>query len=260
MQLPGVGRVLFWPGGSLWIGMAIVLSEMHSHHAIQISLGLDGMVQLHSQRDPRWQSYSGAVIPSQLHHSFQAPGVRAANIFFEPQSVLGRAAMGRFHGDRIAELEAANIACWTRRLAEALETGLPDSGLEALAHETIASICGADAFPQPADERVLRAIEVIHARLDEPLTLGEVASEVGLSEGRLRHLFVAETGTAFRSFVLWSRLNRAIQTGFESGNWTEAAYAANFADSAHLSRTCRRMFGFAPSSMRSRNLARSASA
>jgi AraC-like DNA-binding protein len=30
-------------------------------------------------------------------------------------------------------------------------------------------------------------------------------------------------------------------------SWTEAAQQAGFADSAHLSRTCRRMFGIAPS-------------
>jgi AraC-like DNA-binding protein len=29
-------------------------------------------------------------------------------------------------------------------------------------------------------------------------------------------------------------------------SWTDAAQLAGFADSAHLSRTCRRMFGIAP--------------
>jgi AraC family transcriptional regulator len=29
-------------------------------------------------------------------------------------------------------------------------------------------------------------------------------------------------------------------------SWTEAAHATGFADSAHLTRTCRRMFGMHP--------------
>jgi AraC-like DNA-binding protein len=32
-------------------------------------------------------------------------------------------------------------------------------------------------------------------------------------------------------------------------SWTAAAHDAGFADSAHLSRTCRRMFGFAPAAL-----------
>jgi AraC family transcriptional regulator len=51
-------------------------------------------------------------------------------------------------------------------------------------------------------------------------------------------------------------LNRALSIGFSGGSWTEAAHAANFADSAHLTRTCRRMFGLAPTSARVEELER----
>jgi AraC-like DNA-binding protein len=36
-------------------------------------------------------------------------------------------------------------------------------------------------------------------------------------------------------------------TAMAGGSWTAAAQESGFADSAHLSRTCRRMFGIAPS-------------
>ena len=83
----------------------------------------------------------------------------------------------------------------------------------------------------------------------QPLTQcrGDVAH---LSEGRFRHLFVQETGVAFRPYVLWTRLNRALELGFGGTSWTDAAHATNFADSAHLTRTCRRMYGLNPSSIR----------
>ena len=38
----------------------------------------------------------------------------------------------------------------------------------------------------------------------------------------------------------------AVARGMAGGSWTEAAQQAGFAESAHLSRTCRRMFGIAP--------------
>jgi AraC-like DNA-binding protein len=55
---------------------------------------------------------------------------------------------------------------------------------------------------------------------------------------------------SFRRYLLWERLNKALSVGFGGATWTEAAYAANFADSAHLSRTCQRMFGLAPTRAR----------
>lgn len=40
----------------------------------------------------------------------------------------------------------------------------------------------------------------------------------------------------------------SLSIGFSSGSWPQAAHAANFADSTHLTRTCRRKFGLAPTS------------
>jgi AraC-like DNA-binding protein len=43
-----------------------------------------------------------------------------------------------------------------------------------------------------------------------------------------------------------ARVESAIGAGMAGRSWTAAAQDAGFADSAHLSRTCRRMFGIAP--------------
>jgi AraC family transcriptional regulator len=99
----------------------------------------------------------------------------------------------------------------------------------------------------PADRRVLQIIDYIRRHLDASIRLEELAGEVGLSPSRLRHLFVEQTGVSIKAFVLWERLNRALSLGFSGESWTEAAHAANFADSAHFTRTCRKMFGLAPS-------------
>lgn len=90
----------------------------------------------------------------------------------------------------------------------------------------------------------------MNARLRKQFeTLGLAAKVAGLSEGRFRHLFVEETGVAFRPYLLWTRLNHALALASSGVSLTEAAYAANFADSAHLTRTCRRMFGVLPSAL-----------
>ena len=45
MLVSGFGQFIFWERGSLYIGSSVSPSEMHSHHAIQLSLGLQGKVQ-----------------------------------------------------------------------------------------------------------------------------------------------------------------------------------------------------------------------
>ncbi|HEX5628416.1 MAG TPA: helix-turn-helix transcriptional regulator, partial [Usitatibacteraceae bacterium] len=79
-----------------------------------------------------------------------------------------------------------------------------------------------------------------------PMSLAEAAALVHLSPSRLRHLFVAETGTTFRAYALWVRIQHAIVAMMAGQSWTDAAHAAGFADSAHLNRTFRRMFGISP--------------
>ncbi|MCC7134500.1 MAG: helix-turn-helix domain-containing protein, partial [Gemmatimonadales bacterium] len=63
------------------------------------------------------------------------------------------------------------------------------------------------------------------------------------------HLFVQEVGLAFRPYVLWLRLNRAVEAFAAGEALTAAAYQAGFSDSAHLSRTFRRMYGIAAASL-----------
>jgi AraC family transcriptional regulator len=55
----------------------------------------------------------------------------------------------------------------------------------------------------------------------------------------------AETGIRFRPYVLWLRLEIAVASYAAGNSLTEASYAGGFADSAHFSRTFKRMFGVA---------------
>ena len=73
-------------------------------------------------------------------------------------------------------------------------------------------------------------------------------SAVALSPSRFRHLSV-ETGTTFRAYLLWLRLNLAIESWMAGKSWTGAAQEAGFADSAHLTRTFKRMFRIAHASL-----------
>jgi AraC-like DNA-binding protein len=257
MQLAGIGRVIFWEGGSLWLALITGPAELHIHHALQISLPLEGQVQFRRSQSADWVSYAGAVITPDLPHAFNAPGRVAANILFEPESVAGRALLQRYPDPGIAALPAAEAARLVAPIRAAYHASAGDDELRRLARQVIAEISGTLPQPAPTDRRVLKAIAYVRDHIDEPITLATLAEAAKLSPGRLRHLFVSETGVSTKSFILWERLNRALELGFGGLSWTEAAHAANFSDSAHLTRTCRRMFGLAPTGARIDRLAHS---
>lgn len=79
-----------------------------------------------------------------------------------------------------------------------------------------------------------------------PVRLREVACAVGLSESRLSHLFSAEMGLAFRPYVRWLRVSRAIDKIALGYNLTDSAHAAGFFDGAHFTRVCNKTFGMSP--------------
>ncbi len=248
MKLKGTGRIIFWPGGSLWMGTAQGGSELHAHHAIQIAFGIETPICLRTEAPGGWTDYFGVIIGPDVAHEYRAAGGLVANLFLEPESRLGRRLLDRF-GGAVSPLDPQSARSM---LAPLVRLFAEDAGDEALMQETMqifGDLAGLAPPSRPTDPRILRIIDWIYAHIDEPLTLGAAAGLACLSESRLRHLFVAETGVAFRPFVLWARAKRAVEIGFGGVSWTEAAMGANFADQAHLTRTCRRMFGLVPSAL-----------
>jgi AraC-like DNA-binding protein len=248
MQIIGLGQIIMWPGGNLWIGVSRAPVAPHAHHAIQISLALGGTVRLRCPRG-NWTEHRAALIPSHLPHAFDATGSKVANVFCEPESDLGRGIRARHSADAVSEIDAP-LADQMREMFR--EEEIEDVDSTDLIDRSVAAlriVAGERPWHNATDPRVLRAIEMMRGRLDEPLRLEDLAEAVCLSPGRFRHLFVAETGLPFRRHLLWLRLQKALEVALEGKSWTAAAHAANFADQAHLTRTFRQMFGVAPSAL-----------
>jgi AraC family transcriptional regulator len=128
---------------------------------------------------------------------------------------------------------------------------MPSAGRNAL-RETGIQICdriGGHVRTTEPDRRVRQMIKWANDNLDNALGIKDAADGVGLSPSRASHLFVEETGLPFRTYVLWLRLVRATDAHAGGLSLTQAAQDAGFADSAHLSRTFRRMFGIPAASL-----------
>jgi AraC-like DNA-binding protein len=241
--IAGIGRVLLWNGASLWIGHEAGPAQAHEHHAIQLSLALTGCVRFRVP-EGQWLDYSAALVRPHQRHQFDGNGQSVAQIFVEPETVQGRALLARWGDEPIARLADVEDAAET--LLGAYARKASDEVLQELALKCVARLSGSDVALF-VDARITRAIEWMRGRMKEPVTLEQAAKVAHLSPSRFRHLFVSQTGISFRAYLLWARVSSAIGAAMGGRSWTEAAQAWGFADSAHLSRTCRRMFGIAPS-------------
>ncbi|MBC6981905.1 AraC family transcriptional regulator [Caulobacter sp. 17J80-11] len=248
MTVHSRGRICLWEGGSLWIGETTGEFEPHAHHAVQLTLGFDSDFRFEA-RD-KVVCGRAAMVASDVLHAFRAQG-EIAHLFVEPESRIGRALLAAYCGDApVALLPEAVLQEAAQALRDAYRASAPDERLAELAKVAFGALAPAVEQVSAPDARVREVIEWANENVAEPLSLEAAAEVAGLSPGRTRHLFVQETGVAFRSYVLWLRLMRAVRRYAEGAPLTEAAYDAGFADSAHLSRTFRRMFGTPASALR----------
>ncbi|NRF71041.1 helix-turn-helix transcriptional regulator [Aquincola sp. S2] len=244
----GVGRVLLWSGGSLWIGRQAGRVERHAHHAVQITLALDASFRMRGDAAD-WHEHHGAIVMPHHAHQFDGCGHAVVHLFVEPEAAPGRVLLQRHASTAIADLPRDIVDALVRPLRHAHAQRAHDETLVALARQAIAELAGPAPAPGSVDPRIGRSIAWVRQRLDAPLSLADAAAVAHLSPSRFRHLFVAQTGISFRAYLLWARVETAVAAAMAGQSWTAAAQHAGFADSAHLSRTCRRMFGIAPATL-----------
>jgi AraC-like DNA-binding protein len=248
--IAGVGRILLWQGGSLWIGREAGHSHLHSHHAIQLTLALDesdGAFLLRDGPGHDWIAHEAAMVRPHHEHEFDGRGRSLAHVFVEPEATSGRLLIARMSDGGVTSVPLGDIRGSVSALRHVWRLGqASDAEMVAAARGVVEDLCGPVPECAAITPRIAAAVEFISSRIAHDLSLAQVAAAVNLSPSRLRHLFVEEVGTSYRGYVLWRRILVAVDAMMQGRSWTEAAHEAGFADSAHLSRTFRRTFGISP--------------
>lgn len=221
---------------SLLIRGATIDVAPHRHHALQIAVGLSGPFRF--ECGGMAEMYDGVIVAPETEHRLDSLGRDVAVLLAEPELAASRMASERLLGGAsFAPLPAGDAE---RLRAFCQQPELP-SPVQALA------LVAPDApSPRALDPRIAALQEKLRALPEKRATLGELAAALGLSESRLTHLFRQETGVSLRRYLLWLRLGDAMARALSGTSLTEAAHASGFSDSAHLSRTCREMFGINP--------------
>jgi AraC family transcriptional regulator len=243
MATKAYGRMVFWEGACLWVlrkrsgDPPYPKTSFHSHHAVQVTLALEGSFTLEGRENQAARVVAAAVAPD-VEHAFEVHGDAVAH-----RALFSTGDVAPIASPHLGELrEQLYAALQARRRTDAPFIELGRSLLAQLAP-------GSERDERP-EVRVRKMSAWAAARLETPVSLEDVAAHVGLSPGRARHLFVDQTGLPFRTYLLWLRLMRAVQLFSAGSSLTSAAHGAGFSDSSHFSRTFRRMFGIAADSLR----------
>lgn len=255
MELLARARIVMWEGGALWVVDATQpaapgrRTDLHAHHAIQITIGLGGRFRLETADGHIAEP--AAAVAADTGHTFAAEGLFAI-LFVEPESRHGRAVAARLFAKKtLAAVPAELLADFPARIAAMFRaTRRDDAALADLGKALIGALAGDTARAPVPDLRIRKVIAWVGDKLEGPVSLADAVPVANLSAGRLSHLFVQETGLPFKTYLLWLRLTRAVRVFAAGQPLTDAAHEAGFSDSAHLTRTFRRMFGVAPTSLR----------
>jgi AraC-like DNA-binding protein len=235
-------------GAFVYLGKALD-THIHQHHALQLIISLDNPFQTRLT-DTDWQWQQGILMRPDQPHQCQAHGSHILFLQLEPESLRSRKLMTSLP---LAEGKYILSPALLNNLQSATKTWIQQApACEAvfkLLYGFVDELIGVQTPVKPLDSRIARVQQLVRESEDKSFSINALADAVALSEGRLVHLFTAQTGIPLRRYLLWERLMEAI-AGVEAGeNLTQMAYRAGFADSAHFSRTFTRMFGLSPSSL-----------
>lgn len=234
-----------WPLRTLYIGQLGRLSPMsQGAHALMFALDAPLSVRI-GEHEYRSRSL---LVPAGTRFHPDTRGQRIACCFLDP---LGR---------DFLYLQSQMRRCHEGVYVESVRQAEQLSALERLWQQ------GADArtayrqltdvlFPGTStqvpgfsvDERIARVVDMIRADPADNISNDELAARVGLSGARLQRLFKESTGIPIRRYRLWHRLFVTSSMMAMGSTLTDAALAAGFSDSSHLTHVFRSMLGMKPS-------------
>ena len=134
------GRLYFWGSRALYFGPDVP-ATVHSHHAIQVCVGLSGPVRLRTGADSRWGNYAGAIIPSNVPHETDVPAKLLATFWLDPEPPDAKRLIPpstshmilRIASERLAEILPKLQSFWRERWDSKHAAGVLDEIVRTLA-------------------------------------------------------------------------------------------------------------------------------
>lgn len=219
-------------------------NDNHQHGAPVFLAGLYGKFRLRVNGG-NWLWCRTAIIPAGVLHELDVGGEPITVLYIEPTVAGVDAFKPLINNSR--SLNGALVGnggeiCFMRDLYE--DRYMPDWTTEAL--QDLLGYSKRRAHAAVIDPRLTRIVDHLFENGDDLTSVAELAAQVGLSPSRFQHLFTQQVGVPFRRYRGWNRMRQAIREIIRGHNFTTAAHATGFTDSAHFSHEFHKIFGAAP--------------
>jgi AraC-like DNA-binding protein len=228
---------------------------LHRHDTYAIGRTLAGVQSFHYRSSIRHSLTGHTVIlhPDEPHdgHAGTEEGFRYRMVYVEParlQEALGGSPLPFIKGGTSTDVRLFNA---TQALLENLDFRIDtleqDDALFDLAI-ALKAVSGAPKQKRTGDFRAARiAREYIHASLDRPVTLDELAAASGRDRWSLSRDFRCFFGTSPYRYLTLRRLALAQRLMSVGTPLVDCAAMAGFADQSHMTRQFVKAFGLSPS-------------
>lgn len=238
--------IYLWHSRALIFGVPVNAAP-HSHHALQLSIGLDKKFSLRCGQSEKREMMNAALIGANVGHCFGNQTGLLVNLYLDPESRTARELAKKIAAGSYLKIKYSGIEPFLPNLQKGWESSISCREAFSLTDDLLQTVFQTKKSETAFDPRIERALEILRNAPDNLISAETVAGEIALSPSRFAHLFRAEVGLPVRRYLMWMRLRNAVRMLGGGDSLTTVAHAAGFADSAHLTRTFKRMFGIAPS-------------
>lgn len=223
-------------------------ADLHRHHYIQCTIGLEEDVQL--QAEGETFRARGIVIPSHASHQLRGLQKWQWYILINPESAFGESWLQRMGPNLNISLLNEHQVSSMLRLAYQLLDPIHPTAYEQVMKRCRQTLGLCDVDTEPAlDDRIREALHYIDEHPLPGLTVGALSRLLYLSESRLSHLFKQEVGITLSSYLVHRKFEAAFHAIFNGSSITAAALEAGFSSSSHFTRTVRDKLGMSPRSI-----------
>jgi len=245
--IPAGMNVTVWPPALATRGPGF-RGVLHSHHSLHFVLSIDGELRVRASPLGRWTTAPGVLTWADTPHAIDSGGTEVLLVFLDPESEAGLTFRPLL--ERPVRLLSAHER--SALVRDVVPRTILSSGADGWVDHA-ARVLGVPrtVSQRPTHPRVRRLLRMLHSSgADDATSLEALARAVGLSPGRLMHVFTESVGIPLRPYLSWLRVQRAAVAIVNGTPLGEAAHVAGFADASHMTRTFKRMIGAAPSVLR----------
>lgn len=242
-------RGIFWPSQAIAAGLGW-FSDFHHHYATQVCISFGAPLRVRTDASGPHTEQQSLIVGPHVPHELETTGIPCFVLWSESRALATLARHLQITStSELPALPEDLLSVLQPLLLASGEQALDEQAGRALLSRVLTTLVGSSWDEGPNDPRIATALSLVTPQflVEQPQPIKHLATCVHLSPGRFRHLFRTEMGISVQSYLRWRRLYTALRATTYGASLTEAAHAAGFADSAHLTRVFRATFGLPPS-------------